>query len=256
MAVVLIDGTDIKTAYGFRLSEPPGWLDAPPRVVTTAQIVGRAGATRLETPREQPRQLVLRGVVRGSTAAVARANLDSLKQLFAKASNEITLQDWPTRYIVATLDSLTVPPASASLISRDLSVEIALTANDPYSYETTLSAPAVGAALPLGTGPVRPTVSVLGAAAGPIVMSLYNKAAVLMQSLTFDATAIPGGQTLVVNHDLRTAVMNGTNWLSKIVSGDFFVIDPADQANYGAPGPTISITGGGTGSISYRKVWR
>jgi hypothetical protein len=138
MTGLLINGVDSET-LGFTLAEAPGWLDAPARQTATANVAGRPGVTQLADPVEQPRRMTLRGTLRASSWQLARSRLDTLKLAFMAKPLKLTFADNPTRYVVATLDSFpaTVPQgAIGAFVQENLQLDIALTANDPLSYDT------------------------------------------------------------------------------------------------------------------------
>jgi phage-related protein len=107
--------------------------------------------------------------------------------------------------------------------------------------------------MPLGTGPVRPLVRITGASLNPVI-TLYNKAGVAVGSITLTVTTI-AGDVLEVDMDAKTVKKNGVSSLSSISAGDFFSIDPADQTNFGAPGPRIDSSSGAV-TTEYRRTWR
>jgi phage-related protein len=216
MPALLINGVDAET-LGFTLAESPGWLDAPPREFPTAPVSGRPGATALANPTEGVRQVTLTGTVRASTVASGRSKVDALK---------------------------------LALLANPLAV---LTALDPLSYDIAQSTIAIGTRLPLGTGPIRPIVTISGASVNPII-SLFNTAGVVVASITITITTILG-DTLVVDMDAKTVKKNGVSSIASVTAGDFFSIEPADQVNFGGAGPWVGTTSG-AGDVRYYKSWR
>lgn len=254
---MLINTLDAKTTYGFTLDSAPGWLDTPRREIPSAKVLRRGGARVLDNPRDQVRQLTLRGTVTGTTAQDARDKIDALKlALSLPTGAQFTFDDLLTRYVIARCESFRVPPFGPSMIQRKLAVEILLTAHDPYSYATTLTTVAGNTpALPLGTGPMRPVITLTGAVTNPVI-TWKNNAGATVGTLSFTVTMI-AGDVLIVDSDAKTVKLNGVNRLDLIASGDFFTFDPAEpqfQNPYGtftvAPAPATSI------STSYRKSWR
>jgi phage-related protein len=133
---VLINGVDARTAYGFALESPPGWLDAPPRQTPTAQVLRRGGSRVIDKPRDQPRQVTLRGTIMGATVADARDKADALKNALSKNSGvQLTFDDEPTRYVTARCENFRIPPYGPSMLQNRMSVEAVMTAHDPFSYD-------------------------------------------------------------------------------------------------------------------------
>jgi phage-related protein len=107
--------------------------------------------------------------------------------------------------------------------------------------------------MPLGTAVVRPLVRINGVSVNPVI-TLYNKAGVAMASITLTITTI-AGDILEIDMDAKTVKKNGVSQIATISAGDFFSIDPADQTNFGAPGPSINSSSGAV-TVEYRRAWR
>jgi hypothetical protein len=188
---------------------------------------------------------------------VTRVRLDALKVALSASSLSLVFADHPNRHVNVSLDSVSSPPPVGSMVQETMPVEVSVTAYDPLSYDNnllTVDMPGGGSAyLLLGTGPVRPVVTVVGAAVNPVIR-LFNKSNAVIASLSLAVTTV-GGDSLVVDMDAKTVKKNGVSILSAISAGDFFTIDPLDQTNFGLPGPFIqSLPGSGT--ISYYRSWR
>lgn len=117
---------------------------------------------------------------------------------------------------------------------------------------TKLISDAVTNTLPLGTGPVRPVLTISGVAVNPSI-TLYNSLGALVGTMVLTVTTI-STDILVIDCDAKTIKLNGVNRVDLLTSGDFFTIDPADPAFNGL-GPTIASSSGAL-SISYRRTWR
>jgi hypothetical protein len=254
---MLINTLDAKVIYGFALDSAPSWLDAPRRDIPSAKILRRGGARVLDTPRDQSRQLTLKGTIISTTTQDARDKIDALKlALSIPTGAQLTFDDLLTRYVIARCESFRVPPFGPSMIQRKLAVEVMLTAHDPFSYDTTLTTVAGNTpALPLGTGPMRPVITLTGAVTNPVI-TWKNNAGATVGSLTLTVIMI-AGDVLIVDSDLKTIKLNGVNRLDLLTAGDFFTFDPADpqyQAPYGTF--TVAPAPGTSTSTSYRKSWR
>jgi phage-related protein len=255
MPGLLINGVDAET-LGFTLAESPGWLDAPPREFPTAPVSGRPGATALANPTEGVRQVTLTGTVRASTVASGRSKVDALKLALLANPLALTFADNSTRRVYARLKSFAtqmVQGAQGPFAQENLAVTAVLTALDPLSYDIAQSTIAIGTRLPLGTGPIRPIVTISGASVNPII-SLFNTAGVVVASITITITTILG-DTLVVDMDAKTVKKNGVSSIASVTAGDFFSIEPADQVNFGGAGPWVGTTSG-AGDVRYYKSWR
>jgi phage-related protein len=252
-AALLLNSVDAAT-LGLTLAEAPGWLDLPPRQFPTAAIIGRGGAKRLSDAIEQPRRLTLKGMVRASTWAAARANIDALKLALLADPLVVTFADHSDRHVFAVLESFTAPTLAGPFVQENLQIEATLTAYDPLSYSNSLSTITLGVnRLPLGTGPVRPLVTISGASTNPVI-TLYNTAGAAVASITLTITTV-GGDTLSIDMDAKTVKKNGASVIANITAGDFFSIDPLDQVNFGGAGPYINSSSG-AGNSTYYKTWR
>jgi hypothetical protein len=109
------------------------------------------------------------------------------------------------------------------------------------------------ARLPLGTAPIFPTVTIVGASNNPVI-TLYNSAGVAVASIGLTIATI-AGDTLVIDMGQKTIKKNGVSQMAALTTGDFFAIDPADQANFGGAGPSINSSSGAI-TVSYRRSWR
>lgn len=252
---------DAKLAYGFTISDAPGWMDTPSRQTPAVQVLRRGGMRVLDRPRDQPRQIVLHGNIRGTSTQDSRDKADALKLALSYPTGvSLTFEDLLTRYVCGRLDSFRVPPYGPSFITRDLSVEASLTAHDPYSYDIDAAVVAMPAAastgflLP-GTAPIRPVVTIVGACVNPVI-SLYGTfgvGGVLIGAIGLAITN-GAGDVLDIDMDAKTVKQNGVNIISSIASGDFWVVEPGDLRIV-ASGFYIGSTSGG-GYVTYRRSWR
>ncbi len=127
---------------------------------------------------------------------------------------------------------------------RRADFEIPLIAPDPRILANTATTLAgSGTATNTGNFKASPTLTVTGAAAGPIVIT--NSTAGKSVSIT---TSVPGGQQLVVNFRARTVLLNGVNRYDLVASTpQWFDIAPGNN--------TITYSGGGTPSLSWNDSW-
>lgn len=154
----------------------------------------------------------------------------------------------------STSSGLTPAAAWSALTLRfPLSVEVGLIALKIVQGERTLAEMRSLTRVPMGTGPVRPLVTILGASTNPVI-TLHNRFGVPVTSVSLTITTV-GGDVLAIDMDSKTIKKNGVSVISAISAGDFFSIDPADQANYGGAGPFISSSSGAITVASYR-TWR
>lgn len=248
----------VASAYGFYLAEPPGWLDAPTIQTPTATVPGRGTlATAASTP--QPRKVLLRGHVRGKTAAIARTNLDLLKLALSDDVVELTFDDQATRFYRTRRESFVTPPLSqGAFLTKDLRVEITMTALDPYNYDVTATSLATAGPMPLGTAPIRPvlTFASITAASPPWFIDMKDFTDTVVQTMTINSAC--AAALVVVDNDTQVITEAGLTILDKL-SGDFFKIDPLVHADYAAADwpyfVTRNVGSGGVPVVSYRRAW-
>lgn len=259
-AALTISGVSA-SAYGFVLSSAPQWLDAPPRTFQTAPIPGHAGATPLSGASEGAKKLVLRGTIIGASAGDARAKLDGLKVLLAESPTTISLSDRPTRFCYADYESVTSTPSEGgSFLARKLPIEISLQCPGPMWYDSAFTSLVIPSGttqlIPLGTGPVRPLLTVLGPSVNPVI-ALDSWLGDLYAEMIFNGLNLASGDNLAIDCEAVTISRNGQNAIGTLTVGDFFVIEAAKVANYRtAQWPRIGLTGGGSLSVAYRRTWR
>lgn len=248
-------------AYGLTLSTAPSWLDAPARTFQSIAIPGRAGVTPLAEATEGIKTLTLNGVVQGSTASEARSNLDKLKVALRTGSVTVSLSDRPGIFIYCDFQALTsIPSEAGSLLANKLPVSITLQCADPFWYDTTFTSLTVasGSAIrcPLGTGPVRPLLTVSGPSTNPVV-ALDTYLGDLYEQMIFNGLALSTGDNLVIDCEAMTVQKNGVNAIGTLTVGDFLKLEASDVADFSASDwPFVGLTGGGSLSIAYRKSWR
>ena len=128
---------------------------------------------------------------------------------------------------------------------RGFTFEVPLIGPDPriLAHSPTSITPG-GTATNNGNFNASPTLTVTGAAAGPVVIA---KTTGTTGSVSV-TTSVPGGQQLVIDFRARSVLLNGVNRYDLITSTPtWFEIEPG--AN------TITYSGGGTPSLSWNDSW-
>ncbi|MFL5580108.1 MAG: phage distal tail protein [Gemmatimonadaceae bacterium] len=260
-----INGTDPRAAYGLVVEQVTGWLDAAQEKYPSVRLPNGYGEALLSTaPQVEARRLVARGVVRGSSAADARAKLDALRALFTKGRGKtplaVVLDDAATRQYNAVCESFAAPPPPASTIARDLPVEIALVCPDPYAYDTAQTSTGITAttAMPLGTGPVRPVITLTFTAATVNPQLQFFEA---VGSTTIGLVGATGTfqttDTIVIDCARRTLTLNGLPRIDLLL-GDFPLLDVATQGDYATSAWPRAVRNLTTfaATVAYAKAWR
>lgn len=258
MADLSINDTAARS-LGFIFGECSGWRDAPDRVTPTSPVPPGAGVVALATPREQPRVLVIRGFLRGTSKSDVLSKADTLKLLCQGTSTKLAFPDGLSRHITATLEKFAGPSTAGEFHSarKDHAIEMRFVAQKPYFLSDTATTGASGVDLPLGTAPVQPLLSLTGAATTGITFTLRDETNTTAAQMRFPTLTLVGGDTFVVDCEAKTAKKNGTSVIATLNSADdFFTIDPIDHANYGsAQWPDVTVNAG-TLTASFYKAWR
>jgi hypothetical protein len=159
-----------------------------------------------------------------------------------RASGTLTLTETVTKKIDVYRAGRVLWRPVHSLLRADF--EIPLTAPDPRKLANTATTLAgAGTATNTGNFAASPTLTVTGAAAGPIVIANTTAGKTITIS-----TAVPGGQQLVVNFRARTILLNGVSRYDLVAATpQWFDIAPGNN--------TITYSGGGTPSLSWNDSW-
>lgn len=245
---------------GLRIEKVPAWLTATSRSWPNAKIPGRAGWTKSASdPVEAAVELRLVGTIRGASIADMRAKADTIKAVLSAGPVRVITPDQVTRFVTAELVVVDVQDFGPSFRQIEQPCEISLTANDPLRYDlciTQAQAPAATRArLPLGTAIVRPVITITGAATNPVI-TLRDYLGNVIATMTFGATALLAGETLVVDCAAFSVSKNGVSSLASLTVGDFLKLDPLAIADRDkAKWPTLE-TSSGTITVRYARAWR
>lgn len=191
------------------------------------------------------RAVSLRGVCETPTDAAfwaSRTKLETESHLTAAAGLLTVAETTTKKLTVYRAGRVLMRPLDAL---RGFEFDIPLIAPDPRkiaSSPTTLAG--AGTATNNGNFKASPTLTVTGAAAGPIVIA---KTTGTTGSVSI-TTSVPGGQQLVVDFKARSVLLNGVNRYDLITTTPtWFEIEPG--AN------TITYSGGGTPSLAWSDSW-
>lgn len=259
-ADVDLGGKFARKDLGLLVDRLAGWTTSPWRSWSRLEIPGRPGALKaVSEAREEILELRITGAVEGSSVSDARAKLDAIKALLTAAPIRVITPDAVTRFVLADLGQVTPDPYGPSFRQRKLPIEIVLTAHDPYRYDLVDTAGSGGAvvriACPLGTGLVRPLLTIAGPATNP-VLTLRDWAGTSVALMTFGATTLVAGDNLVIDCSAGSIAKNGSALMSALTAGDFFRLDPLAIADRDkARWPTVE-TNAGTLTVRYQRTWR
>lgn len=242
------------------LSEAPGTLVGFGREIPSTPINLRDGEVRT-TARlaDAARELQLVGVVKGTSAAVLRTRMDTLVAALTPSSALLILDDQPGRRHVVTCTRLQVQPIGPQFVALQAAFAATFKALTPFAEDVTATTVSgittTPVALPLGTGIVRPVITITGAATNPI-LTLRNSSGVTIGTMNFTGLSLGAGIPLVIDCEALTVKNNGTPAPAALAAGDFFALDVAAQGVYASSAwPTLACSSG-TAVASYRRTWR
>lgn len=263
----LIDGYDVRATFGLAVASWVGYRDSPQASYPTVVVPGRVGEVVSDpVARERALTLTLQGTILGASAAAARTALDNLQWLLARSSVRVTVPDDPSRELVCKPVSCVVAPAAARVVDPLLPLTIVLTAPDPYKRDTTdqvVTPVPSGAPLacPVGTGPVRPKLTMVAAAAcNSVNWNLFDSTGTLRGEI-HTLGALVAGDVVVIDNDARTITKNGVDYLGALSSGDFLEIRPEYGDRLSGASPTLASgwtppSPVGSSEVRYRRRWR
>lgn len=237
-------GNDVADANGaiWHVSEIDGW-DSPELRATVLALTGEDRAA-VGPILYGPRALSLRGTAATPTDASFWASRTKLATATAitTTSGTLTVAETATKKITVYRAARVLMRPLGGL--HGFEFDVPLVAPDPriLANAATTITPG-GTATNTGNIGAYPTLTVTGAAAGPIVIA--NTTAGRSVSIT---TAVPGGQQLVVDFRARTILLNGVN--------HYDLVTTTPQWWTVAPGAnTITYSGGGTPSLAWNDSW-
>lgn len=251
-----IDDTDL-TTVGLHVQEARGWTDRASTTLPTAAVIDAHELLVTGRYQVQPRRVTLDCVMRGSSVATLRTNLDTLRYYLRPGARLVRLVDQNDREATGYVEALTERiPAPAQFVSRTKSLSIVVLCPDPRRYQ--LSANSEGfttaTAMPLGTAPVWPSITIAGAATNPTITYKHNDTTTLA---TLGLTvSIGAGDSLVIDMAAKTIIENpgAINRMDNLSSGDFFALDPNDGDYTASQWPTLEVSSG-SGTANYNRAW-
>lgn len=243
-ALILGSGPD-GDGNNWKWQELDGW-DSPDMDVPVLDLPGDTDRVAAGPIRYKGRALSLAGVCECPSLAaywLARTKLAAATNL-TRAPGTLTVGETATKKIDVYRAGRPLVRSFDGLVGFEF--EIPLLAHDPRKLTSAgafITAP--GTATNSGNFRAAWVLTVTGAAAGPIVLTRTAPGATRTISVT---TAVPGGQTLVIDSRARSVVLNGVNRYDLVTATpEWFDLEPG--AN------TIGYAGGGTFSLDWNASW-
>ena len=261
MPDITVNGFDLATV-GFRSANVDQYLAAPGFNLALAEVAGRDDTLRMGSTTPQPRRIAVAGWIRAADRATLRLYADRFKGRLRGGDLRVVFPDEPGRFIVGFAEQVTLPPIAPVYAQTAVNANWSLVCPDPHFYDadlTTVALSATAAAVPLGSGPVRPIVTISGPATDPVVI-YRDSGGVERARMSFTGTSIGSGASIVLDCTRMTIISGaGVNMANALVGASrWIVLDPYHAAGPAGPWPTLAVTGLGTGGsakVEYRRAW-
>lgn len=247
---------------GLIVERVDGWIDGLAAADRVTLLPGRVGGVQLPPEAETaPRTITVSGVMKGSSLANLRSNMDSLKERLYRGVVEVRFVDQTDRYVNARCQGFQVPVTAPQFLNPRQRVSFSLLCPDPLIYSTQPTVVGTGSTatrvlLPLGNAPSAPVIKIMGAATNP-VLTYRDFRGTSRQTMGFTVT-LAATDYLEIDCEMATVtlVASGarTNGMALWTSGDFPVFDPQDGEFDGSNWPTLEVTPG-TFEALYRRSW-
>lgn len=252
MGFVTVNGVDL-TTFGYVVRSVEGLTGGVARTYATDDAPHAVGQTLLDdTPRIGARTVTIRGTLRATTPA---ALVVAYRRLLAHLSTEPIDVTWSLesdRFARGRLVSDSVPVLPRQGLQKSMHVDFVVECHSPYlaaSAETEVALSTSAAACALGTWDSAPTIAITGAS--DVTLTYADHDGATQGSMAFEGVT----GTLTVDMATWTATDDDGNAMSKLASGDFFLLEAAHADLDAEDWPTLVLSAG-TGTATYRKRWR
>ena len=254
--VLYVDGVDL-TTLGLYVQRVDGWVDRATTVLPTTAVPDALSHLVVGRYQVQPRALRIEAVLKASSVTVLRTNLDTLRYRLRPGARVVRVIDQNDREATGYVSGFAEVFDPAPFAQRLKRLSIGVDCPDPRRFTITPNAVAFTSSatlMPQGTAPVRPSITIAGAATNPI-LRYRNNAGTLLKEMTF-TISLAGGESLVIDMATFTIIKNpgGSNQMATLTAGDFFAFDPNDGDYTTSAWPKLEVTSG-SGTANYRRAW-
>lgn len=252
---VWIDGLDATAVYGLRVSDSSGARDLPSTRLDTVAIPDTPGVSLLADPVIEARPITVTGALQGATAADVRLKRDRLLAILRRGTLRLRMADAPSREITVHIVSAKITSSGAQQLARTLPITIETIALSPFWRDTTPTTVALStspAALPLGTAPSLPVITI---PAPGVVVVLTLRTTLGAPVTELQLAGLQPGVPLTIDCAARTIRQGAISQIATLIRGDFPVLDVVRQGDFAAAAwPTLALAHG-VGSVTYRRAW-
>lgn len=261
--ILTVDGFDTGT-LGLIVQGVEGWQSTPKHtwpVVTVPNVPGQVVTTRPATI--LPRDIMVRGMMTGATAAALRANVDELKARIGATGTEILVRfpDDTAREFEARMSQISVVGRAPQFIGVNPWYEVLIQVScfQPFARTTTENTPTFNATpdpMAMGTAPTFPVLQ-MGPCTNPVI--IYKDSGGTEQGrMEFGSLTVAGGDTLDIDMEKKTIIHTISSTpqddRGELTAGNYFALDPKHGVFATSSWPTLEVQSG-TGTATYRRKW-
>lgn len=201
-------------------------------------------STKLQT---RPRQLRITGNMVSVDVPTLLSNLDELKYRLNQGELQCKFEDSSTRFFKCYLDgSISIQGIPPAMIQIAHTIAIPLICLDPRHYDDTPQAVGFSAAtaMPMGTAKVEPSIDMT---VGTFTLTYSGGATLAVVGATAPPITVDMANKTIMNS-------SSASMISKLISGNFFSLDPNDGDFVASTWPTLA-TSAGSGTANYNKAY-
>lgn len=249
-SLVTVDLAD----YGVVIQDTPEGRDGIDVDWATAHVPGY-GPVELGVEGEmQVRRITVDGGLKADDHATIVSNIRELKWILEDRELQLILPDDPTHYFVARLESPRLPPIAPTHSQRMSLLHWTFLCTDPHAFstsETTIDFNAFATAVPIGSGDVRPVITVVGLDAFDVIHR--SSAGVEVGRIRIEGA---GTGEVVIDCENQVITLDGEEAPDLLVdSTDFIVLTKHHAGGSGGPHQTLEISPAATASAA-QAVYR
>jgi hypothetical protein len=260
---MIIDGFDLKDITGLKTRSPSRSAAKVKQIIQGAPGAWRRHRLGHDAP--EPMLINVAGWVYGSTLSQMQSRLDELKfRVRPDAELVVTWSDVSGREFLGYRESLQIQEIAPDWLTEGVGFQLRILCPMPHGRDTSLQNDTNSGALPrvitptVGTAPMPVVITITGNSGNLVnpVLHYRDGSDTDIYTLAYSGT-LGASDTLVIDTEAMTAVLNGSTNKAGSMSGTYFDVNPGDGTPYaGSPTyPDIQLTGTGTADL-YKVEWR
>lgn len=251
---VIVDGTDMEV-YGMVWRTRIGWTGTSDATITVHPLPGGEKELFQDKRHRKGRHVSISGHVVATSNSELLTFIDQILERMSVTTIALSFSDDETRSLNCLVRKMDVTPMAPAATAIVAAYRLELFAPDPRKYDSTTQSKGLGVDCPLGTGRVRPVITLNGASTNPTI-TLKDHAGVTISSFTMTGT-ITIGNTWTIDSENGVIKENAVSAVDKF-SGTLPVLDPKDADFDAGTFPDFTLTSGTVASITvvYQKAYK